>query len=136
MGDSNNIYLGIHSGESHNLVAVELGGESTMGVLIDYVSGHFPIVALLVLIFCAVFYLAWGIRGFINKLETTEDKVGENKESIDTFKIKNEEQHKELAHNQHGFERETNKSQKEMFIQLGKNGESLARIEGFIQAKT
>ena len=46
MGDSNNIYLGIHSGESHNVVAVELGGESTMGVLIDYVSGHFPIVAL------------------------------------------------------------------------------------------
>ena len=72
----------------------------------------------------------------MSQLKTTEEKVGTNKESIDTFKIKNEEQHKELAHNQQEFERETNKTQKEMFIQLGKNGECLARIEGFIQAKT
>ena len=144
MGDVTNIHLGVHSGEPHNRVdthqmasTVEVGtGDSTMGILIDYVSGHFPIVALLILIFCGIFYLAWIIRGFIGNLETTSGKVDSNEKSIVDFKTVNEEQHKELAHNQHEFERETNKTQKEMFVQLGKNGECLARIEGFIQAKT
>ena len=107
-----------------------------MGFLIEYVSSHFPIVMLLILIFFGVFYLAWTIRGFMNHLENTASKVDEHKTNLVNFEQTNEKQHKQLATDQHDYEKTTADVHKKLFNKMGDNSEALARIEGFINGRT